>query len=182
MKQFTSVDTDIKVEKEDCFYLRNIGNEQFELAIAVARKKGFYKNQKQATCIVLRLILSEKGEILKSSFSSELIILNCSHDFTEYNIILENLSGTKKYFFLETLLQLGSNMFSKNFSLYSAEELMECLMTFFTHYAKKKFKIDCRDYGRENSPKNKSYRLELYQRMKRREKRQPNVKQEKIAA
>ncbi|QFR38916.1 hypothetical protein A9Q91_01640 [Candidatus Gracilibacteria bacterium 28_42_T64] len=165
MKQFTSVDTKTDIEKEDCFYLRNIGNEQFELAIAVAKQKGFQKNRKQAACIVLRLILTEKGVLVSSRFTNEEVILKKSHNFTEYNIILENYYGTKRYFFLETLLRLGSNAASKFLKQDSAEDLVECLMALFTHHAKKKYKINCKDYGRRTSPKNNKYRIELSERI-----------------
>jgi len=182
MKYFTSVDTKTEIRKEDCFYLQNIGNERFELAIAVARKNGFYKNQNQAACIVLRLIITEKGEILSSSFTNEVVILKNSHDFVEYNIILENLYGTKKYFFLETLLEIGSKITSKKLKTDSAEDLIECFMSIFTYYAKNKYKVNCTKYGRQFSPKNNLYRFELYQKIKLKEKRQQNNISKKIAA
>jgi len=166
MKQFTSVDTSVEIEKEDCFYLRNIGNERFELAIAVASKKGFHKNQKQASCIVLRLILTEKGETLSRRFTNEVVTLKNSHDFIEYNTILERYYGTKRYFFLETLLRLGSKAASKVLRQDTAEDLIECLMSLFTHHAKEAFGINCKKYNRVNSPKNKEYRKELSKRIK----------------
>lgn len=150
--------------RENSFMVLEVG-----ITISKSFKKGKvqYKKSKKklkkipigiSSIVMVAKFLNTK--MVSCDFCIKDVNITTFHTYRSYKNILNNYHGTDKYFFLQELLAQINKSRKLNLDI-SSEQVLQGTMALFCEQALEIYQVDCKAYGRANSPKPVGFRKHL---------------------